>query len=905
MVFSKDQYRRLLELLPEGFFYSRMVYDEDNKPIDYIFLKVNYAFEILTDLSSEEVIDKRAKEIFPDIDGSWIEQFAAVADSGGYVNFESYFAPLDKWYYVTVFGDKPGYFACIFYDISDEVEMKRKLIEKEQMYKALAENSPDIIMRFDREIRHIYVNKATEELTGIPCSEFIGKTHYELGFAREMSEYWESKIKSVFKTGEPKYDRFEYEGINGYKKVFDWRLIPEFDEKVEVSSVLSTARDITEVEKSREALKDREAQMARAQKMAKLGSWELDIKTNKLRWCKRTYQIFEINDKTPITYEYFLSLVHPDDRDYVSKEWLKAAKGFKEYNIEHRIYTKNGIKWVRELAEIEYDYKNRPTKAYGAVQDITEQKRVQEELEKSEEKFRNFIENANDIIFAIDHKGYFTYISPNCYEYLGYKLPEIINRDFMSFVHPDDREKIKKSLDSRIYEYREKDGQNVSYISIEYRLKHKSGEWRWVDVKTSILEEKQGKFELMGIARDVTEQRVMEEELDNYYIELETLYERLDKEINKAKEMHEKALPVIFPEVDNLSVSAFYQPAEMIGGDFYNVVKKDNQVVLYISDVTGHGLDSAMMSSFIKNTIDTYISLCEGEISPGRILEFVTDRYLNEGYPDDFFICIYIVVFDQKNYELKYTGAGFHEPPIVDFGDGKEYFLNNVGLPISSAVPKDMLNFQSLRRDLAPGSTVLISSDGLSEQVVDGKYYGNRLKNVFYKYSNCPPELIIEAIKNDYVNFNNGILQGDDDITLVVFQVYRQNKMSFSYELRSELEELNWLDKDVQSKLPPVEESQYFLMALHELTANAIEHGNQLNKEKNVRVDIIYVEQKYLMAVIEDEGEGFDWQQKLRKEIELSGEKERGRGVLMSAMISDIIYYNHKGNKVIALIKIE
>ena len=70
MVFSKDQYRRLLEFLPEWFFYSKMVYDEDDNPVDYIFLKVNYAFEILTDLSSEEVIDKRAREVFPDIDNS-------------------------------------------------------------------------------------------------------------------------------------------------------------------------------------------------------------------------------------------------------------------------------------------------------------------------------------------------------------------------------------------------------------------------------------------------------------------------------------------------------------------------------------------------------------------------------------------------------------------------------------------------------------------------------------------------------------------------------------------------------------------------------------------------------------------------------------------------------------------
>ena len=94
------------------------------------------------------------------------------------------------------------------------------------------------------------------------------------------------------------------------------------------------------------------------------------------------------------------------------------------------------------------------------------------------------------------------------------------------------------------------------------------------------------------------------------------------------------------------------------------------------------------------------------------------------------------------------------------------------------------------------------------------------------------------------------------------------------------------------------------MMALHEIAANAIEHGNKFSEEKNVSISIIHVKEKYLMAVIEDEGEGFDWQQKLRNEIELSGEKERGRGVLMTDMICDKIYYNYTGNKVIAIIKI-
>ena len=115
------------------------------------------------------------------------------------------------------------------------------LHESEETFRALAENGQDVIMRFDGECRHLYASPIVESQTGISASAFIGKTHEQLGFPSHLVEIWEPAIRQVFDTRRP--NRIEF-GLPGGIWL-DWLLIPEFGEGGEVRSVLTTARDIT------------------------------------------------------------------------------------------------------------------------------------------------------------------------------------------------------------------------------------------------------------------------------------------------------------------------------------------------------------------------------------------------------------------------------------------------------------------------------------------------------------------------------------------------------------------------------------------------------------------------------------------------------------------------------------
>ncbi len=129
-------------------------------------------------------------------------------------------------------------------DISEMKRIEKALHASEELYRTLVKNMPDVLMRFDREYRHLYVSENVAEVAGIPSASFIGKTHRDLGFPEGHCAFWEKHIQQVYDTGEPTGVGFSFER-NGETSHFDWRIFPEWDEHGRVESVFTLARDIT------------------------------------------------------------------------------------------------------------------------------------------------------------------------------------------------------------------------------------------------------------------------------------------------------------------------------------------------------------------------------------------------------------------------------------------------------------------------------------------------------------------------------------------------------------------------------------------------------------------------------------------------------------------------------------
>ncbi|HSW96994.1 MAG TPA: PAS domain-containing sensor histidine kinase [Candidatus Saccharimonadales bacterium] len=134
-------------------------------------------------------------------------------------------------------------------EISNKNQIQEGLYNQEQELRALVENSPDIIARFDKELRHVYVNPTIARITGIPVRSFLGKTNAELGMPEKDLLRWNESIRNIFETGKQKHFEFTITSPDGIIHHFQARLVPERSRDKSIKYVLGVSQEITEIKK--------------------------------------------------------------------------------------------------------------------------------------------------------------------------------------------------------------------------------------------------------------------------------------------------------------------------------------------------------------------------------------------------------------------------------------------------------------------------------------------------------------------------------------------------------------------------------------------------------------------------------------------------------------------------------
>ncbi len=149
------------------------------------------------------------------------------------------------------------------------------------------------------------------------------------------------------------------------------------------------AIDVTDFKDVQKKIKQNEERYRLAQKAAEIGSWEYDLQTKEIRWSDQIEPIFGLKKgEFKGTYEAFINMVHPDDREIINREVDKCVKKGKDYDIEHRIIQPDGsIRWLREMGDVFTDEQGRPSRMLGVVQDVTDRKKSEEKIKDLTRKY--------------------------------------------------------------------------------------------------------------------------------------------------------------------------------------------------------------------------------------------------------------------------------------------------------------------------------------------------------------------------------------------------------------------------------------------------------------------------------------------------------------------------------------
>jgi PAS domain S-box-containing protein len=376
---SEEKYRLLFQNMAEGFAIYELLYDDQGKPSDWRILEVNDAYSHHTGLPREQIVGRRISELYPAAIPEYLPRFAEVVASQKATEFETYSAFSKRYQHVFCFPAGPNRFANTITDVTESKMSEAALREQEAKASALINAADESIWLFSLDGTILAANttaarrfsKSVDEVVGIRWPDFINP---ELATSRAR------RVDEVVRTGSPIRFEDERAGI-----IFDHSAYPVRDDTGKISAVAFFSRDITELKRAEESLRESREDLNRAQEVGGIGSWRLDVRQNVLAWSDENYRIFGIPKGTPLTYETFLSTLHPDDREYVDTQWNAALRG-EPYDIEHRLVVDGRIKWVREKAYLELDHDGALIGGFGITQDITKRKESDEALRRAHDE---------------------------------------------------------------------------------------------------------------------------------------------------------------------------------------------------------------------------------------------------------------------------------------------------------------------------------------------------------------------------------------------------------------------------------------------------------------------------------------------------------------------------------------
>ena len=441
---------------------------------------------------------------------------------------------------------------------------------------------------------------------------------------------------------------------------------------------------------------------------------------------------------------HFRDIVHPDDTDRVAAEVRRYAElDVEEYTQVYRFITKNGdIRWVEDQTSVERDGEGNKTYNQGILVDITERKLAEEELRKSEEKFRRIVETAGEGFILMDENLAIVDVNDTYCRLLGYTREEILGKTPLDFATEEFKQFMLTNRDTILgQEYREFEGSTVA----------KDGRHVPILVHGNTLRDDRGNvIGNMAFVTDMTEHK---------------------KALALAAEVQKSLLPHEKPMVKGLDIAGKNVSCDEIGGDYFDFIwrldAKKGPFSVVVGDISGHGVDSALLMTTARAFLRMRAS------QSGTISEIITamNRHLTRDILESGrFMTLFYMSIDPEKKHIYWVRAG-HDPAII-YDPARDEFEELKGSGVALGVNEAFDYEENCRRGLTNGQIIAIGTDGIWEAVNrEGEMFGKaRFRNIIRKNADASAGDILNAVYSELDQYTRG-QRSEDDITLVVLKI--------------------------------------------------------------------------------------------------------------------------------------